>query len=75
MASRRESAPVITVVKWSRVGGPAANIMPGRRLPRGAEVFIFDDRTHGIDVHGKENADRLIDQLVGEGKTVLFISS
>ena len=42
---------------------------------RGADVFIFDEPTHGIDVEGKEEIYDLMTELARRGKGVIFISS
>ena len=41
----------------------------------GADVFIFDEPTHGIDVDGKEEIYDLMGELADQGKGVIFISS
>ena len=49
--------------------------MLAKWLRSGADVFIFDEPTHGIDVGGKEEIYGLMRELAGEGKGVIFISS
>ena len=37
--------------------------MLAKWLDSGADVFIFDEPTHGIDVDGKEEVYRLMEEL------------
>ena len=41
----------------------------------GAELLIFDEPTHGVDVDGKEEIYRIAEELAAQGKSVIFISS
>ncbi len=49
--------------------------MLAKWLERGAEIFIFDEPTHGIDVDGKEDVYGVMRELAEAGKGVIFISS
>ena len=49
--------------------------MLAKWLERGAEMFIFDEPTAGIDVEAKEEIYKLVEDLAEEGKGVIFISS
>ena len=49
--------------------------MLAKWLDSGADVFIFDEPTHGIDVEGKEEVYDLMTELARRGKGVIFISS
>ena len=49
--------------------------MLAKWLDSGADVFIFDEPTHGIDVGAKEEIYRLMAELAAAGKGVIFISS
>ena len=66
-------SPVVPVSKLS--GGNQQKVMLGKWLMHGAEVFIFDEPTHGIDVNGRQDVYDVIGQLASEGKSVIFISS
>ena len=44
-------------------------------LIRNCEVLIFDEPTRGIDVGAKEEIYELLEQLCGQGKAILMISS
>ena len=56
-------------------GGNQQKVILAKWLNAGAEVFIFDEPTHGIDVDGKAEVYGLMKELADEGKGVVFISS
>jgi ABC-type sugar transport system ATPase subunit len=56
-------------------GGNQQKVVLAKWLDSGADVFIFDEPTAGIDVEGKEEVYRLMEDLANEGKGVVFISS
>ena len=56
-------------------GGNQQKVVLGKWLLHGAEVFIFDEPTHGIDVQGKNDVYAVMEKLAEAGKGVLFISS
>jgi ABC-type sugar transport system ATPase subunit len=56
-------------------GGNQQKAVLARCLQRGADVFIFDEPTAGIDVEAKEEVYGLIEALAAEGKGIVFISS
>lgn len=56
-------------------GGNQQKVVLGRWLDSGARVFIFDEPTHGIDVGAKEEVYRLVEDLAGRGRSIIFISS
>jgi ABC-type sugar transport system ATPase subunit len=56
-------------------GGNQQKVVLAKWLERGAKVFIFDEPTAGIDVEAKEEIYRLVEELAGEGKGVIFVSS
>lgn len=56
-------------------GGNQQKVVLGRWLSRGADVFIFDEPTRGIDVEGKQQIYLLMDELAKAGAAVIFISS
>ena len=49
--------------------------MLAKWLESDADVFIFDEPTHGIDVGAKEEIYRLMTGLAAAGHGVIFISS
>jgi ABC-type sugar transport system ATPase subunit len=56
-------------------GGNQQKVVLAKWLLHGADVFVFDEPTHGIDVQGKEDVYAVMDELANNGKAVLFISS
>ena len=56
-------------------GGNQQKAVLARCLQHGADVFIFDEPTAGIDVEAKAEIYDLIEALAGEGKGIVFISS
>ncbi len=56
-------------------GGNQQKVVIAKWLQNSADVFIFDEPTRGIDVGAKYEIYLLINQLVGEGKSVILISS
>ncbi|HEY5334138.1 MAG TPA: sugar ABC transporter ATP-binding protein, partial [Solirubrobacterales bacterium] len=56
-------------------GGNQQKVVLAKWLDSGADVFIFDEPTQGIDVEGKEEVYQLMTALADEGKGVIFVSS
>jgi ABC-type sugar transport system ATPase subunit len=56
-------------------GGNQQKVVLAKWLDSGADIFIFDEPTHGIDVGAKEEIYKLMTQLAEQGKAVIFISS
>ncbi len=56
-------------------GGNQQKVVLAKWLDAGADIFIFDEPTHGIDVGAKEEVYALMKELAATGKGVIFISS
>jgi ribose transport system ATP-binding protein len=56
-------------------GGNQQKIALGRLLHHQASVFLLDEPTRGIDVGSKAQIYKLIGELAGQGKSILFVSS
>ena len=56
-------------------GGNQQKVILGRWLATDPQVLILDEPTRGIDVGAKAEIQRLVLDLVDEGKSLLFISS
>jgi ABC-type sugar transport system ATPase subunit len=56
-------------------GGNQQKVVLAKWLRSGADVFIFDEPTQGIDVGAKDEFYGLMRDLAAEGKGVVFISS
>lgn len=55
-------------------GGNQQKIVIAKWLNTGAEIFIFDEATRGVDVRAKSEIYRMMGQLAAQGKTVINIS-
>lgn len=56
-------------------GGNQQKAVLGRLLVDSLDVFILDEPTHGIDVAAKHDLLRVLREVAGQGKGVIFISS
>jgi ABC-type sugar transport system ATPase subunit len=56
-------------------GGNQQKVVLAKWMGSGADVFIFDEPTHGIDVEGKDDVYAVMRELAEAGKGVIFISS
>jgi ABC-type sugar transport system ATPase subunit len=56
-------------------GGNQQKVVLAKWLESGANILIFDEPTHGIDVGAKEEVYQLMVDLAASGKGVIFISS
>jgi ABC-type sugar transport system ATPase subunit len=56
-------------------GGNQQKVVIAKWLSHGAEILIFDEPTHGVDVDGKEEIYCIAEELAAAGKSVIFISS
>lgn len=56
-------------------GGNQQKVVIGKWLSQGADILIFDEPTHGVDVDGKEEIYDIMQELAAQGKGVIFISS
>ena len=56
-------------------GGNQQKVVIGKWIDTGADVYIFDEPTQGVDVGAKAEIHRIIQQLAHDGAAVLFISS
>jgi ABC-type sugar transport system ATPase subunit len=64
------SAPVASLS-----GGNQQKVVIAKTLARQPEIVILDEPTRGVDVGAKSQIYRIIDQLAGEGRAILLISS
>ena len=56
-------------------GGNQQKIALGRLLHHDARILLLDEPTRGIDVGSKAQIYRLMNELAGQGKAVVFVSS
>jgi ABC-type sugar transport system ATPase subunit len=56
-------------------GGNQQKVVIGKWLSHGADILILDEPTQGVDVGAKEEIYEIMQELAGQGKGVIFISS
>lgn len=56
-------------------GGNQQKVVLGKWLFAGADIFIFDEPTRGIDVNSKTEFYKVMSALTKEGKSIIMISS
>lgn len=56
-------------------GGNQQKVVISKVLCEGGEIIIFDEPTIGVDIGAKKEIYSLMEELVKEGKSILFISS
>jgi simple sugar transport system ATP-binding protein len=69
------STPTAEQLVRNLSGGNQQKVILARWLAIDPEILILDEPTRGIDVGTKAEIQKLIIELAGEGKAVLFISS
>ena len=67
------SSPMQAAAELS--GGNQQKVVIGKWMPAGADIFIFDEPTKGIDVGAKIEVYKVMNRLVEENKCVIMISS
>ena len=68
IASRQQRAETLS-------GGNQQKVVLAKWLEQNAKVIIFDEPTRGIDVGAKLGIYGLLNELAGQGKAILMISS
>ncbi|MFZ2359439.1 MAG: sugar ABC transporter ATP-binding protein [Anaerolineae bacterium] len=56
-------------------GGNQQKVVIGKWLTADTDVLIFDEPTRGIDVGAKSEIYHLLNELAGQGKSIIMISS
>jgi ABC-type sugar transport system ATPase subunit len=56
-------------------GGNQQKVVIAKWLSHGADILIFDEPTHGVDVDGKEEIYDVMEELAAHGAAVILISS
>jgi ribose transport system ATP-binding protein len=56
-------------------GGNQQKVVVAKWLARDCDVLIFDEPTRGIDVGAKDEIYALLNELAGQGKAIIMISS
>ena len=71
----RVKTPSVNQLLGKLSGGNQQKVVIAKWLIRNCDVLIFDEPTRGIDVGAKEEIYELLEQLCGQGKAILMISS
>lgn len=56
-------------------GGNQQKVAVAKWLTRGAEVYLFDEPSRGIDVAARRRLSELLEDLAEQGKTIVIVSS
>jgi ribose transport system ATP-binding protein len=56
-------------------GGNQQKVVIAKWVYKGADIYIFDEPTRGIDVGARQEIYNIIDTLVKEGSSIIMISS
>ncbi len=56
-------------------GGNQQKVVVSKWLLRGADVYLFDEPTRGIDVAARERIHRIFNTLTDQGKGIVIVSS
>jgi ribose transport system ATP-binding protein len=56
-------------------GGNQQKVVVGKWLLAGADVYLFDEPTRGIDVAAREKIHRIFTTLTAQGKGIVIVSS
>ncbi|MGP3977068.1 sugar ABC transporter ATP-binding protein [Streptomyces sp. 8N114] len=75
VATLRIRTPSIGRAVKNLSGGNQQKVVIAKWLVKECDVLIFDEPTRGIDVGAKEEIYRLLDELAGQGKAIIMISS
>ena len=71
----RIKTPSIAQTTKNLSGGNQQKVVIAKWLVKDCDVLIFDEPTRGIDVGAKEEIYRLLNDLAGQGKSIIMISS
>ncbi len=71
----RVKTPSVNQLLGKLSGGNQQKVVIAKWLVRNCDVLIFDEPTRGIDVGAKEEIYELLEQLCGQGKAIIMISS
>ena len=67
--------PGVSQIVRNLSGGNQQKVILARWLLTGCRILILDEPTRGIDVNAKAEIHQILRDLVGEGMSILFISS
>lgn len=55
-------------------GGNQQKVAIGKWLHSGADVFVFDEPTKGVDIGAKSDIFRIIGELAEQGKAIIYLT-
>ncbi|MDQ0492023.1 sugar ABC transporter ATP-binding protein [Paenibacillus brasilensis] len=55
-------------------GGNQQKVAIGKWLHSGADVFVFDEPTKGVDIGAKSDIFRIIGELAAQGKAIIYLT-
>ena len=55
-------------------GGNQQKVSIGKWLPAEVDVFLFDEPTKGVDIGAKSDIFRIIGDLAGRGKAIVYLT-
>ncbi|NUT57018.1 MAG: sugar ABC transporter ATP-binding protein, partial [Thermoleophilia bacterium] len=71
----RIKTPSVAQTVKNLSGGNQQKVVIAKWLVKDCDILIFDEPTRGIDVGAKEEIYRLLNDLAGQGKSIIMISS
>lgn len=71
----KTKTPTVDTAVGNLSGGNQQKVVIAKWLVRDCEVLIFDEPTRGIDVGAKSEIYHLMNELAGQGKSIIMISS
>ncbi len=71
----KTKTPTVETQVLSLSGGNQQKVVIAKWLARDCDILIFDEPTRGIDVGAKSEIYHLMNELVGQGKSIIMISS
>ncbi len=66
--------PSVTQIAAYLSGGNQQKVAIGKWIGTGADVYLFDEPTKGVDVGAKSDIFRIIGRLAQEGKGILYLT-
>ena len=75
VAALRTKTPSVNQIVKNLSGGNQQKVVLAKWLKEMPEVLILDEPTRGVDVGGKAEIYRIINELAGEGVAIIMISS
>jgi ribose transport system ATP-binding protein len=75
VSALRIRTPSVEQTAKNLSGGNQQKVVIAKWLAKDCDVLIFDEPTRGIDVGAKEEIYALLNELAGQGKSIIMISS